>query len=233
MILAEQILEFYRGLDLSDELLPDDVKALNPYADASPEVWQVINSFYHKYYSDNNNRGLILGINPGRFGAGATGIPFTDSYALEQSCDIRFPGDTRETSAEFVYMVIEAYGGPQRFYQDWFIGAASPLGFVRKNERGNWVNWNYYDQPELYRAIRPFMDQKLTRQSEICQKPAKAVVLGTGKNFKFLKDINRELKLFEELVPLEHPRYIMQYKRKKVPEYAEKFVRVLKSSLDS
>lgn len=227
MILADQILEFYRGLNLSHTLLPEDVKALNPYAEAPAEIWQVIENFYRKYYSDSQSRGLILGINPGRFGAGATGIPFTDSYALENHCDIKFPGDTRETSAEFVYMVIDAYGGAEKFYQDWFIGAASPLGFVRKNEKGNWVNWNYYDQKSLFRKVRPFMDEKLKQQNDLCQHPGKAVVLGTGKNYKFLAEINDELRLFDELIPLEHPRYIMQYKRKLVPGYIDKFINTL------
>lgn len=218
-------------MNLPDALLPEDVKTLNPYAEASPEIWQVIESFYSKYYSDINPRGLILGINPGRFGAGATGIPFTDSYALEEYCDIHFPGDSRETSAAFVYMVIEAYGGAEKFYQDWFIGAASPLGFVRKNDKGNWVNWNYYDQQSLFRQVRPFMDEKLKQQNKICQKPGKAIVLGTGKNYKFLAQINDELELFDELIPLEHPRYIMQYKRKLVPQYVEKFIETLGSGL--
>lgn len=227
MLLADQILKFYGRLDLPDTLLPEDVKALNPYSVASPEVWQVIESFYRKYYSDNQSRGLILGINPGRFGAGATGIPFTDSYALEKYCDLRFPGDTRETSAEFVYLVIEAYGGAEKFYQDWYVGAASPLGFVKKNEKGNWVNWNYYDQPSLFRKVRPFMDEKLKEQNDICKKPGKAIVLGTGKNYKFLAQINDELQLFDELIPLEHPRYIMQYRRKLVPLYIDKFIDTL------
>lgn len=38
------------------------------------ETRQCTEKFYEKYYSDNNQRILILGINPGRFGAGLTGI---------------------------------------------------------------------------------------------------------------------------------------------------------------
>ena len=231
MNLAEQILDFYRGLELRNELLPDDVKALNPYADAPEEVWEVIHAFYYQYYSDSEARGLILGINPGRFGAGATGIPFTDSYTLEEHCNISFPDNTRETSADFVYRVIAAYGGAEKFYQDWFIGAASPLGFVRQNDKGNWVDWNYYDQKSLYRNLRPFIDEKLRHQHRMCKQPPTAIVLGTGKNYQFLNEINGELKLFQKLVPLEHPRYIMQYKRKLVDDYVDKFVRTLKAHL--
>ncbi len=233
MTLAKQILTFYRELDLNPKLLPAKVEVLNPYANATLEVWKVIEEFYYKYYSDTKPRGLILGINPGRLGAGATGIPFTDSYALEEHCDIKFPGQTRESSASFVYMLIDAYGGAQKFYQDWFIGAVSPLGFVRQNDKGNWVNWNYYDDLSLYKALRPFMDVKLKSQYQLCSEPKTAVILGTGKNHKFLTEINHELELFQKLIPLEHPRYIMQYKRKNLDHYLDKFVTTLRSAKPS
>ena len=229
-MLAERILEFYTKLHLDPEKLSKDVDVLNPYADPPPEIWEVIKEFYRKYYSDTDPRGLILGINPGRLGAGATGIPFTDSYALEDHCKISFPGTTRESSAGFVYMVIDAYGGPAEFYKDWFIGAASPLGFVKKNKIGNWVNWNYYDSRSQMNLLLPFIQKKLKEQSRLCQDPGKAVVLGTGKNYKSLVEINKNLNLFEELIPLEHPRYIMQYKRRFIEEYIRKFVDILKAN---
>lgn len=34
-----------------------------------------------------------------------------------------------------------------------------------------------------------------------------------------MKTLNEELKLFNEIIPLEHPRYIMQYRRKLLSEY--------------
>ncbi len=230
MSLAEQIIEFYRSLYLNKKDLPENVDVLNTYANASDEVWGVIESFYTKYYSDSRPRGLILGINPGRFGAGATGIPFTDSYTLQEHCDIEFPGSTRETSAAFVYMVIEAYGGAEEFYRDWFIGAGSPLGFVKLNDKGNWVNWNYYDEKSLFQVLRPFINEKLVIQTEICSHPNKAIVLGNGKNYKFLGEVNKDLKLFDQLIPLEHPRYIMQYKRRFLDQYVAKFVETLRAS---
>jgi len=49
---------------------------MNPFRE-NPEALIVSGKFYKKYYNDNNPRFLILGINPGRFGAGVTGIPFT------------------------------------------------------------------------------------------------------------------------------------------------------------
>ena len=223
----KQILQFYAQLSLNDSLLPRDVKAMNPYTNTPPEVEEVIRHFYHKYYSDNRPRGLILGINPGRFGAGITGIPFTDSFRLREHCGIPFPTDTRETSSLFVYDVIDAYGGAENFYRNWFIGATSPLGFIHKNAKGNWVNYNYYDHPALEKAVHPFIMDCLKKQIALCGNPKTAVVLGTGKNFKYLQQLNRSEELFEEIIPLEHPRFIMQYKLRDKELYVQKYLESL------
>jgi hypothetical protein len=230
---AEQILNFYDQLRLKNSHLPKDVEAMNPYDNPSPEVEQVIKEFYSKYYGDNQRRGLILGINPGRMGAGITGIPFTDSYKLQEDCGISFPVNTRETSAQFVYEVIAAYGGPKLFYQHWFIGAVSPLGFIHKNKRGNWVNFNYYDTPELERAVRPFIIESLRKQRALCGQPEVAIVWGNGKNYSYLKALNKQEGFFKEVIPLEHPRYIMQYKLKLKEGFIKKYTDTLTQKLSS
>ena len=91
------------------------------------------NSFYTKYYSDNNKRILLLGINPGRFGGGVTGIPFTDPVRLEKVCGIKNDFQKKqELSSVFIYEMIEAYGGAEKFYKQFYISAVSPLGFVKQ-----------------------------------------------------------------------------------------------------
>ncbi|MCR9154550.1 MAG: DUF4918 family protein [Bacteroidetes bacterium] len=227
-MLKDQILKFYGQLSLDENKLPAKVRVMNPYQNQEAEVDRLLHEFYGKYYSDTRPRGLILGINPGRLGAGQTGIPFTDSPSLRDACEISTSIETRETSSEFVYKMIEAYGGPDLFYQDWFIGAACPLGFLHFNEKGNWINWNYYDEEALFLAVKDFMIEQLRCQIELCGNPKSAVVWGTGKNMKYLTKLNKEAKLFESLIPLEHPRYIMQYKRKALDEYLQKFLGQLK-----
>jgi len=227
MTVAEKVLNFYKKLHIDDTSLPKEVAVLNPYQQPAPAKESALQDFYHKYYNDQHSRGLILGINPGRFGAGITGIPFTDSYRLREFCGIHFPTDTRETSSVFVYDVIKAFGGANAFYSKWLIGAVSPLGFIHKNAKGNWVNYNYYDDPDLEKAVRPFIISKLKEQRDICGKPKKCVVWGTGKNYSYLRKLNKEIQLFEEIIPLEHPRYIMQYKQKEKVQYVAKFLEVL------
>lgn len=91
------------------------------------------------------------------------------------------------------------------------------------------MNWNYYDQKELEEALMPYILECLEKQKEICGNPESVIVLGSGKNYKFLKKLNANYGLFKEVIPLEHPRYIMQYKLKKKEEYVEKFLKTLSS----
>jgi hypothetical protein len=94
---------------------------MNPFRN-NPEILTFISQFYDKYYNDNKKRHLIPGINRGRFGAGVTGIPFTDTIRLKEKCGIDLPGlKSFETSSVFVYEMIDRYGGPEKFYGDIYL----------------------------------------------------------------------------------------------------------------
>jgi hypothetical protein len=81
MTFADKVLNFYKGLELTCRL-PSGVEVMNPYMDTA--CMKVCTEFYNKFYNDQDKRHLILGINPGRYGAGITGIPFTDPIKLEK-----------------------------------------------------------------------------------------------------------------------------------------------------
>src|SRR5688572_4856588 len=108
MMLADQILSFYKSLKLSVAL--PGVEVMNPFQ--NPEVFSLCETFYHQFYDDTQPRKMIMGINPGRLGGGTTGIPFTDPVKLEKICRIQnsLPKKT-ELSADFIYTMIESYGG--------------------------------------------------------------------------------------------------------------------------
>src|SRR5688572_18988998 len=80
MTFAKKVLKFYKTVEIGCDL-PDGVGVMNPYANAA--CIEVCKNFYARYYDDDRKRFLILGINPGRYGAGITGIPFTDPIKLE------------------------------------------------------------------------------------------------------------------------------------------------------
>ena len=227
---ADKIIEFLTGLEYSGQL-PRGIRIMNPYRE-NPEIVPVISQFYHKFYNDANPRHIILGINPGRFGAGVTGIPFTDSKRLTEKCGLSIPGmNTFETSSVYIYEMIDAFGGVTEFYNKFFISAVCPLGFTAVSDKGKSINYNYYDSRKLTESVMDFIRISLTRQLDFGIERDSCFCLGMGKNYKFLVKLNDELRLFGKIVPLEHPRFIMQYKSKQkqffINKYLEEFSNVI------
>jgi hypothetical protein len=220
-MLDSRILSFYQDLKLS-AALPEGVEFMNPYQ--NDKSFALCSLFYQKYYHDDRERTMILGINPGRFGGGITGIPFTDPQKLEVFCGIE--NDFRkktELSADFIYAMIKVFGGPEKFYGRYYFSAISPLGFT-KDEK----NLNYYDLRELQNAIEPFAVNCLRKQLTFGMNQEKAFCLGEGENFKYLSQLNNRYKFFESIVPLPHPRFIMQYRQKHVDSYIQMYLDKLK-----
>ncbi len=217
MNFAERVINYYRNLHIENEL-PEGIGVLNPYTNNA--VINVCRQFYNKYYNDTKGRIFIIGINPGRFGAGITGIPFTDPVVLENECGIKNNFEKRsEISSEFIYKLINAMGGPSHFYKHFYIGSVSPLGFVKEGK-----NFNYYDSKELTKSVKPFIVSNLVKQIGLGINSRKCYCLGQGKNYEYLQLLNIELKLFDEIIPLPHPRWVMQYRRKKLDEIISEVV---------
>lgn len=220
-MVSDKILSFYKNLRVSG--IPEGVEVMNPYRD--DYTFGLCRKFYQKYYHDQNSRTLLLGINPGRFGSGMTGISFTDPAKLEKICGIEntFPKKA-ELSADFIYKMIEAFGGPEIFYRQFFISAASPLGFT-----ANGKNINYYDDKKLEAAVKPFIIESIHHLLSAGFSKKKCFIIGEGKNFDFLKKQNAEQKWFDEMIPLPHPRFIMQYRRRQIDKYIDLYVEALRS----
>lgn len=222
---ATKVVDFHRKLQLSASL-PKDIKVINPFKE-NKEVLVTLNAFYNKFYDDNNERKIIVGINPGRLGAGVTGIPFTDTKRLSKICGIEIDSvKTHEPSSVFIYDLIEKFGGPEKFYSKYYINSVCPLGFIELNKKGNWVNCNYYDHRELYLSLKDFIISSLKQQIDFGIDTTTCYVLGK-KNAKFLKLINKEMKFFDSIVALDHPRYIVQYKSKYKEAYIDQYLKHL------
>ena len=220
---AARVIEFYRQLR-PPRLDGLGVQALLPYR--VPQARACTDLFYGKYFKDTSPRVFLIGINPGRFGAGTTGVPFTDPVSLEKiGIPNPFP-KRRELSAVFIESLIEQWGGPEKFYRTFFITAASPVGFTK-----NGKNYNYYDDRKLLTAVRPFIVKTMRAQLEFGARRDVALVLGTGANYEFLNRLNEEEGFFEKLLVVEHPRFIMQYRRKRVDEFLHKYESLLQSTV--
>src|SRR5689334_7755498 len=213
-LVTDRILTFLSHLSL-DVKLPGGVVAMNPYRD--PYTFSLCQTFYQKFYNDNKERVLLLGINPGRFGSGTTGISFTDPIKLENNCGIPNTLQKKpELSADFIYMVIDAVGGPEAFYSRFFVSAVSPLGFIKKG-----LNINYYDVPALQKAVTPFIVKSIGQMLDLGISRSKCFCIGEGKNFVFLDLMNKQHGWYGEIVPLAHPRFVLQYRSTKVADYVD------------
>lgn len=215
---------FYRNL-APPAKLPKGIDVLFPFQD--PAVMGLVEAFFDKFYSDNKPRTMLIGINPGRFGAGKTGINFTAPKQLANDCGISHQlGNSSELSAEFTYTVIAAFGGTADFFGKFFIAAACPVGFVQQGR-----NLNYYDNPKLEKAILPYIVQCLQQQMEFGIHRKAAICIGGDKNFRVLNRINEQYHFFEELIPLPHPRFIMQYRRRSAGDYIKEYLSALNHCL--
>ena len=94
---------------------------------------------------------------------------------------------------------------------------------VQKAKDGKWLNANYYDDTALFLAVKDYMIETLKKHITMGLDTQKVFVLGK-KNATFLHKLNKEASLFGEMVVLEHPRYIEQYKSKEKQLYIDKFI---------
>ena len=226
MTFADRIIEFNTSLSF-DGSLPEGIRIMNPFKD--DYILQVSSLFYRKFYDDTRPRHLILGINPGRFGAGFTGVPFTDTKRLTGECGIRYTGrQTHEPSSVFVYEVIKEYGGPVLFYNHFYISSVCPLGFTLTGPNGKEINYNYYDSIELTNAVLDFIVENIRNQIEFGIQSDVCFCFGTGKNEKFLRALNQRYGFFKKIIALEHPRYVMQYKSRSRQDYIDKYIIVFR-----
>ena len=220
MTWAENLFDFYNSLQPPLHL-PPGISWLYPQKEES--VLKVVKDFLYKYYDDKNERTLLLGINPGRYGAGVTGVNFTAPKQLTEELKIPHPFKQQsELSAEFIYKMINKFGGPDAFFGKYFITSVCPLGFVEKGK-----NINYYDNKELMKVTEPFIIDNISKQAGFNINHKKCFCIGGEKNYKFLSALNSRHQWFKEIIPLAHPRFIMQYKRKLLEEYVDEYVTLL------
>ena len=138
--ISDKIISFNNELSYEGEL-PNGFKVINPFIE-NPETMVVMKKFYDKFYNDDNIRKFIIGINPSRHGAGVTGVPFTDTKRLDSECGIKMESAyTHEVSSDSMYDVINALGGPEKFYKHFYINSPFPLALYRE-KNGKWINAN-------------------------------------------------------------------------------------------
>ncbi|MCG7344050.1 DUF4918 family protein [Sporosarcina sp. ACRSL] len=104
------------------------------------EQVDLVHRFYKEKYKNDSKRIVLCGINPGRRGAGKTGIPFIDfKSASDLLTDVN--QNDMENSAQFIMSIIEEIG-EQEFFDHVYMTNISWYGFTKKDK-----NLNYYKLP--------------------------------------------------------------------------------------
>ena len=221
MKLSNQILDFYFSLP-KDFDRPNGVEIIYPYD--KPETRRVMEAFYTKYYNDTRPRTLLFGINPGRHGAGLTGVGFTDPILIEEKCGIVNSLEKRsELSANFICDVVDAYGGPEAFYGDFLFTTVLPFGLLR-----NGKNYNYYDDKETLNYFEALIVESIRKQMAYPNVSRRIATVGQGKNLAYIKELNKRYDFFDAIDVLPHPRWVMQYRRKEKEKYIGVYLEVLR-----
>ena len=225
--MAQKILGFDEKLSKTSLVIPEKFKVINPYSNL--KVKEITTKFYNKFYNDNKKRRMILGSSPARRGTSVTGVPYEDAIHLQKETGI-FIDDyyVNKSSANFLYDVIEEYGGCEKFYNDFYMNFVCPLGIVRITEKGSEVNCNYYEYKNLKNSLYEFIINSIKEQLTFNIDTSVCYCIGSGENYKFLLEINQKYNFFENIIPLEHPRFIMQYNSKNKDMYLDKYINALK-----
>lgn len=219
MSFAKEILDFYHHLEPPS--LPDGVEALLPFRD--PEVRGYMEQFYLRFYNDDHPRILLFGINPGRLGAGKTGVGFTDPIRLREECGIEHNLEMKpEPSSVFMYEMIRQFGGPEKFFRYFHFTSVSPIGFIR-----NGINFNYYDAPDLLVAMDSLIRDSIAQQVHHPVNKGTAFSIGKGKNIKYLTGLNKQHQWFDSLKTLPHPRWVVQYQHKNMQNHIDHYLKEL------
>lgn len=229
---AKKVLQFNDKLSFESLDLPDGFNIVNPFiGDQKDKVKKITTAFYQKYYDDTQPRRLILGSSPARRGSAITGVPFEDAKHIQKETGIFIDKFyISRSSSEFIYDVIKKYGNRAKFYSDFYMNFVCPLGIVKINQKGNEVNCNYYENKKLQKALYPFIVNSIRSQLDFGIDTSVCYCIGSGENFNFLSKVNQEHNFFRSIIPLEHPRFIMQYNSKRKDEFIEKYINAFKKS---
>ena len=217
---AEKSIAFHTDL-VPDISLPNNVEWIPSFENT--ETLNTFSQFMQKYYSDYKQRHFLFGINPGRFGAGITGVGFTDPILLEDKLGIPNSFQKKhELSALFIHEVIDAFPSPNHFYRHFYITSINPVGLLKDGK-----NYNYYDDKKTLKTVEPFIIKTINGQLQFGAHTDVAFSIGKGKNYNYFKNLNKKHNWFKKVIPLPHPRWVMQYRRKYKEEHVNTFTEQL------
>lgn len=226
---AENVLGFNECLANVQIDLPTGFKLINPFNGENREqIKKITTAFYTKFYNDDNKRYLILGSSPARRGSAVVGVPFEDASHLQQETGTMIDGfHINKSSSNFLYEIIDKCGGCDKFYRKFYMNFVCPLGITKETSPGHTINCNYYEYKNLKQALYKFIVNSIQQQLKFNIDTTICYCIGSGENYKFLMELNNEYHFFKTIIPLEHPRFIMQYNSKNKEAFVKKYLKAL------
>lgn len=195
--IVENYFEFYEIFTekYSEKLKSMNIGILSEFLDNKKNIIE----FHKKYVQLNSPKIVMCGINPGRNGAGITGIPFIDTNSLSKMLpDIANP--KTEKSAKFFFSIIEEFGIDE-FYSNIHVTNMSWFGFYKLD---NGTNVNYNSLPE---EIQNFLIDKFVEEMNFI-KPDVIIPIGDIVNWELLYNLKKRDRINAEIAPrLYHPAY--------------------------
>lgn len=209
MNVLQQNLDRYLTHDFLRLLGDDGIVVLSDFV-KNPEG---ISAFWRKYYGDAIPRVMICGINPGRFGAGMTGIPFMDFMSLSRL----IPGIDREEtekSASFFFQVVCLFG-VETFFRTFYVSNFSSVGYMKEGG-----NLNYYDLPPAALAV---VERNFITEIGIV-KPTHIISLGESVQQSVRKLLPASV---DCSLRLPHPSWVATYRANEMDQWALRYLEVL------
>jgi hypothetical protein len=79
----------------------------------------------------------------------------------------------------------------------------------------------------LLKAVEPFIIKSLKQLVDFNVDRQVCFAIGGEKNFKYLVSLNNRFEWFKEIIPLAHPRFIMQYRRKQKQQFIQQYLQFI------
>lgn len=212
-IFSENLNRYNLNYEFKRLLNENGISMLEGYLDQS----DIMDAFCEKFYSNKIPKIVICGINPGRLGAGLTGVPFFDFASLSKIFPSILRKDT-ENTAQFFFKVIEKIG-VERFFNYFYITNVSSVGYSKGKS-----NFNFDKLPDNLRSI---VFSNFAEEIELI-KPVKIIALGDAAFNGVESALGKNSYRLEKL---KHPSWIMQYKRNEISFWVQAYADALSKSL--
>ena len=216
--IAEEYFDFYAIFTekYSGSLQSRNVKILSYFIDNKDNIIK----FHKKYVEPNSPKIVICGINPGRNGAGLTGIPFIDFESLSKMIpDIK--ENDWEPSAKFFFSIIQEFG-IEAFYRNFHVTNISWFGFSRINKP---KNVNYFDN-DISTEIATCLINKFVEEIELIN-PDYIIPLSKHVLYE-LESLKKKCRIRAEIgTRLNHPSWVTTYRSNDLTSGRQKYVDTL------